>query len=79
MNEVCQSGIDDVKIPSWCVEYSLSSSVILQGILELIVLICYLYCVGNSSNIGKRRIKLNIPHLFGNRKVEIGIRNNIYY
>jgi hypothetical protein len=61
MNEVCQSGIDDVKIPSWCVEYSLSSSVILQGILELIVLILLFILCGKFFKYWKKKNKIKYP------------------
>jgi hypothetical protein len=38
MSEVCQNGIDGV-LPAWCVEYNLTPEWILQGAIELFIMI----------------------------------------
>jgi len=40
MKETCQPGVDEWGLPGWCVEHDLTeSSFILQGIIELIILL----------------------------------------
>jgi cbb3-type cytochrome oxidase subunit 3 len=39
MSEVCQPGVDDWGLPSWCVDYDLGVGSILQLALELLLLI----------------------------------------
>jgi hypothetical protein len=48
LNEVCQPGVDEWDLPSWCVGYSLSIDTILQLVIEIFILLlvfstCYAY------------------------------------
>ena len=48
MNEVCQPGVGEWDLPSWCVGYSLSIDTILQLVIEIFILLlvfstCYAY------------------------------------
>jgi hypothetical protein len=61
MTEVCQTGIENLDIPSWCVEYSMTSSSILQGFLELIILILLFIMFIKFFNAFKRRNKIKYP------------------
>tara|TARA_B100000530_G_C15803825_1_gene426700 strand:- start:336 stop:578 length:243 start_codon:yes stop_codon:yes gene_type:complete len=39
MSEVCQPGVEDWGLPSWCVDYDLGASSFLQLALELFILV----------------------------------------
>ena len=61
MTEVCQTGIENLEIPSWCVEYSMTPAFILQGILELIILILLFIMLVKSFKYFKKRNKIKYP------------------
>jgi len=61
MTEVCQTGIENLEIPSWCIEYSMTSAFILQGLLELIILILLFATFIKFFKFFKKRNKIKYP------------------